>query len=280
MRRPGRLTENALELARIAREYDLAQSRAFGTFFEGWARAERDPLGGLEDMRRGAESLREQNIQVFDGLLKIALAKAEAGAGHAERAVATLDEALATAEGLGYRAFEAELHRARGEMMLSLDPANLSPPKKLPGRYRGCEEASCAQFRVTRGAGVVQALPIGCSPGRRIRRPRPCARRFCANARNARDWRGAGAARGARRDRRVQGRRNTTPVAAASANDLRPGDDDGEGLCRGRNKGRLHACGGLELGKTTHEFSGRFAVLQGQFGISPAQRGNWLLRTS
>ena len=53
----GRLTENALELARIAREYDLAQSRAFGTFFEGWARVESDLLGGLDGMRRGVDEL-------------------------------------------------------------------------------------------------------------------------------------------------------------------------------------------------------------------------------
>jgi predicted ATPase len=121
----GRLMENALELARIAREYDLAQSRAFGTFFEGWAKAESDLLGGLEDMRRGAESLREQNIRAFDGLVKIALATAEASAGYAERAVAILDEALATVERLNYRAFEAELHRARGEILLGLNGANL-----------------------------------------------------------------------------------------------------------------------------------------------------------
>ena len=36
---------------------------------------------GLEDMRRGAELLREQNVLWFDGLLKIALAEAEARAG-------------------------------------------------------------------------------------------------------------------------------------------------------------------------------------------------------
>jgi hypothetical protein len=55
-------------------------------------------IGGLADMRRGAELLREQNILIFDGLFKIALAEAEARAGDVDRAVATLDEALATCE--------------------------------------------------------------------------------------------------------------------------------------------------------------------------------------
>jgi class 3 adenylate cyclase/predicted ATPase len=122
----GRLTENALELGRIAREHDLAQSLAFATFFEGCARARSDLLGGLENMRRGAESLRAQNILVFDGLIKIALSEAEARAGDLERAIATLDEALATVERVGFRAFEAELRRVRGEMLLRRDPADFA----------------------------------------------------------------------------------------------------------------------------------------------------------
>ena len=47
-------------------------------------------------MRRGVEILREQNVLVFDGLFKIALAEAEARAGDPDRAIAILDEALAT----------------------------------------------------------------------------------------------------------------------------------------------------------------------------------------
>ena len=81
-------------------------------------------------MRRGVELLREQNVLVFDGLLKIALAEAEARAGDPDRAVAILDEALATCDRTGYRAFEAELHRARGEMLLKRDPANPAPAEE------------------------------------------------------------------------------------------------------------------------------------------------------
>ena len=60
-------------------------------------------------------------------LLKIALAEAEARAGDPDRAVALVDEGLATAERTGYRAFEAELHRTRGEILLRRDPANPAP---------------------------------------------------------------------------------------------------------------------------------------------------------
>jgi predicted ATPase len=121
---------NAVELVRLAGEHDLAQFRAFGMFFEGWVRAEGDLPGGLEDMRHGVEQLREQNVVSFDGLLKIALAEAEARAGDCDCAVAVLDEALAASDRMGYRAFEAELHRIRGEILLTRDPTNPAPAEE------------------------------------------------------------------------------------------------------------------------------------------------------
>ena len=127
----ARAAENGSETARLAREHDLPLWRAYGAFFEGLATAERGALGeGLSDMRRCAESLRQQDLLNFDGLFKIALAEAEARAGDCDRAIAILDEALATADRLGYRAFEAELHRARGEMLLARDSANPAPAEE------------------------------------------------------------------------------------------------------------------------------------------------------
>ena len=127
----ARAAPNAFELARLAREHDLPMWRAFGVFLEGWATAASGAPGdGLEDMRRGVELLREQNVLLFDGLLKIALAEAEARAGDPDRAIAILDEALATCDRTGYRAFEAELHRARGEILLKRDPANPAPAEE------------------------------------------------------------------------------------------------------------------------------------------------------
>jgi predicted ATPase len=124
-RDPAHAAPNAFELARLAREHDLRMFRALGVFLEGWATAASGaPGGGLEDMRRGVEQLREQNVLFFDGLLKIALAEAESRAGDPARAIAILDEALATCDRLGSRAFEAELHRVRGDTLLVRDPEN------------------------------------------------------------------------------------------------------------------------------------------------------------
>jgi predicted ATPase len=130
-RDPARAAPNAFELARLAREHDLRMYRALGVFLEGWATAASGaPGGGLEDMRRGVEQLREQNVLFFDGLLKIALAEAESRAGDPARAIAILDEALATCDRLGSRAFEAELHRVRGDTLLIRDPENPAPAEQ------------------------------------------------------------------------------------------------------------------------------------------------------
>ena len=75
-------------------------------------------------MRHAAESLRRQNVVVYDGLVKIALAEAEVRAGDLERALKILEEALATCDRMGYRAYECELHRARGELLLGRDTAD------------------------------------------------------------------------------------------------------------------------------------------------------------
>ena len=126
-----RAAQNAVELARLAREFDLNLFRAFGVFLEGWASAASGPSGsGLNDMRRGVELLREQNVLWFDGLLKMALAEAESQGADPGRAVDILDETLATADRLGYRAFDAELHRTRGEILLKRDPVNPVPAEE------------------------------------------------------------------------------------------------------------------------------------------------------
>ena len=120
----SRASPHAVEVVRLAREHDLQLWLAFGLVLEGSASAQNGaPSDGLEDMRRGIELLRKQNVLLLDGIFKIALAEAEARGGGVDRALAVLDEALATSDRTGHRAFEAELHRARGDILLKRDPA-------------------------------------------------------------------------------------------------------------------------------------------------------------
>ena len=85
------------------------------------------PGGGSRTCVAASNFCANRTFLIFDGLIKIALAEAEARAGDVDRALAILDEALATAERIGHRSFDAELHRARGEMLLKRDPANPAP---------------------------------------------------------------------------------------------------------------------------------------------------------
>ena len=77
-----------------------------------------------------SNSLREQNILTFDGLLKIALAEAEARAGDPTAPSPPSTKRWRRPDRMGYRAFEAELHRARGEILLKRDPANSAPAEE------------------------------------------------------------------------------------------------------------------------------------------------------
>ena len=159
-----RAAQNAFELARLAREHDLNLWRAFGVFLQGWAASQGGAhADGLEDMRRGAELLREQNALLYDGLLKVVLAEAEARAGDPGRAIAIIDEALATSDRTGYRAFEAELRRARGEILLKRDPANPAP----------AEEAFLTAIAVAKQQGTRSFEPRCRSPRRTSRSAAP-----------------------------------------------------------------------------------------------------------
>jgi predicted ATPase len=126
-----RAAQNAHEVARLARENDLPMWRALGVFLEGWVKSESGALlAGLEEMRRGAEFLSEQNVLIFDGLLNIMLAESEARAGNLARAIVILDQALAMSGRMGHPPFDAEVHRARGDILLKRDPSNPAPAEK------------------------------------------------------------------------------------------------------------------------------------------------------
>ena len=146
---------NAHELSRLSHEHDLPFP-AFGVFLEGLASAQSGPAGGgLEDMRRGVELLREQNILIFDGLIKIALAEAESRAGDVDRALAILNEALATSERIGHRTFDGELHRVRGEILLKRDPSNPAPAEEA---FQSA--IAIAKQQSTRSFGLRAALSL------------------------------------------------------------------------------------------------------------------------
>ena len=81
-------------------------------------------------MRRGLALLSQQNATLFVPFLMLALARAEARTGDIGQALSTLDEGLAASERTSHRAFDAELYRARGEILLERHPSNPAPAEE------------------------------------------------------------------------------------------------------------------------------------------------------
>ena len=119
-------------------------------------------------MRRGVDSHASRTPD-FDGLLKIALAEAEARAGDPGRALAILDEALATATSGLSRVRSRTASGARRNPVQARPRQSRARGRRLPDRHRHCEAARHAQLRTARGAVARETLSID-RPSRR--RPR------------------------------------------------------------------------------------------------------------
>ena len=81
---PARAEPSASELARLAREHKLSFFGVCAAFLEGWVKDYKGAPGGIEDMRRAIEAVRQQKVLTFLDLGSIALAEAEARAGDPE----------------------------------------------------------------------------------------------------------------------------------------------------------------------------------------------------
>ena len=189
-------------LAEISAKLGLPLSLGVATVYRGWARARLgDRQSGLEEMRQGLAQLGEQKalvgVQFYRGLL----AEIEADGQNAPEALSHIDEALALAEQTKQAETDALLHRIRGDILLKTNSGNLS---RAEDAYLAA--LAIAKEQDARSFGLQAALSLAklyqsTSPSRSLRRPRPRARRPFADPGNAGDRRGAGPARGARRDR-------------------------------------------------------------------------------
>ena len=139
------IPRSLLESANSARPRPVLRSSAMRFSMGGrGSRATCSP-GSTACVRHGVDSLRTQKNLIFDGQVKIALAKTEAeAADDSGRAMAILHDALATADRTGHHSFEAELHRARGEIPLKQNPVNSAP----------AEEAFLAAIAVAKQQGT------------------------------------------------------------------------------------------------------------------------------
>ncbi len=233
--------------AEICRRHQV-EPRSSLMLQSAWARARLgDREIGIAELRRAIAAVLEKNekltIPRFQGLL----AELEAEEGDIEGALARIDQALALAHEMGAHGSDAFLHRFRGDILLKRDPAQSCPRcRGLAGGYRHRRTAGRTLPPLARRPLSGQALSIDRPTGRCSGRPRAGARRVCADAGNARDRRGTGAARGAGGDRGGEKGHGIPPSPAPAADPLRPGDDvfsrlrlrRSEGCFRGRSVAR------------------------------------------
>ncbi len=131
-RQPQALAAGAQALAEISSRYDLPVVFAGSvTFSRGWASWSRGAgEAGLAEMQTGIAIQREQRLLLFLPPQEVALAEAEAVAGQVGAGVKRLDDAIAELDRTGQHWYEAEMHRARAEILLKRDPADLAPAEQ------------------------------------------------------------------------------------------------------------------------------------------------------
>jgi DNA-binding response OmpR family regulator/class 3 adenylate cyclase/predicted ATPase len=108
---------------RLAQEHGLSDYIATGMLHEGWVRSGSvDREAGIAEMHHGLALIRSLPEALFMPLFMTVLAEAEAETGHPDQALAILDKELADIERTEQRWYSAEVHRARGEILLKCWP--------------------------------------------------------------------------------------------------------------------------------------------------------------
>ncbi|SFQ33173.1 Adenylate and Guanylate cyclase catalytic domain-containing protein [Bradyrhizobium sp. Ghvi] len=119
----GMVGQRADELVALTTEQRFAFFLAMGTAYRGWTLAETgDPEAGVNLLRRGIEGFQASGAAWTLPFYLAQLAAAEAKRARFETGLGQLSDALALTQKLGVRWFEAELHRRRGELMLTARP--------------------------------------------------------------------------------------------------------------------------------------------------------------
>jgi predicted ATPase len=143
LRREAEATQERVEASLgIATERGFALFQAFGTVLRGWALAERGQgEEGIAEMQKGLTTWRDRGAELVLPEFFFSLAEAYRKAGQTEEGLRLVAEALTRVERTGERKFEAELHRLKGELLLS--QVALTPGG--PGQAVEVEAEGCFQ---------------------------------------------------------------------------------------------------------------------------------------
>jgi adenylate cyclase len=106
----------------LSEDKGFSQYRAMGKIFRGWAMVElARPDEGMAEMRDGLGTWRTMRGEMGLPYYLALLAEAHRRVGEVAEGLEALDEALALVDKKGERQNEAELHRIKGELLLSLE---------------------------------------------------------------------------------------------------------------------------------------------------------------
>jgi len=125
-RKFGEAAPHAEKLVGLARERGLPQMLAYGTFVLGWSSWCGGQSDGEAEMRDGLALLREMGIRPFEPFFGTLLAELEGTAGHVEAGLATLAAQLAIIEQTGQHWCDADVHQARGELLLKRETSDVA----------------------------------------------------------------------------------------------------------------------------------------------------------
>ncbi len=121
--------KSAQDLAQAANDFSFEQSlplfAAWGAVLRGWAVAEQGyPEEGIAEMQRGSDEWRATGAKIYLPLFLAMLAQGYARCGKFEDGLKSLDDAFDALRRTGEKMWDAELHRLKGVLLLSLSDGN------------------------------------------------------------------------------------------------------------------------------------------------------------
>ena len=143
LRERERTREYADALVILATELGNPARRAIGELYLGWFDSVAgDRPEGIERMQRALADFKASGSLTMASSFSSLIAQVQCLFGRYDEALVAIDEALAVIEQTGNRAFEAEVHRIKGELQLAKDGSNTVPAEQS---FRTAIEVARAQ---------------------------------------------------------------------------------------------------------------------------------------
>jgi predicted ATPase len=157
--------EPDLVMRQASRAIEVAQDRGFALFsamssvLRGWARTRLgDADGGRTELTDALDRMEATRAKMLRHFFLGLLADVHRHAGRRTEALAVADKALAEAEAVGERFYEAELHRVRAELLADVEPTRAAEVHESLARSLAVARAQRARALERRAEGSILRL--------------------------------------------------------------------------------------------------------------------------